>query len=69
MSRKGKFGTVDVTVNGNELKAGDKAPNFKADNTDLSSYDFYKDEEGKIKIISVVPSLDTDVCELQTILK
>lgn len=66
MSRKGKFGTVDVTVLGNELKVGDKAPNFKADNMDLSSYDFYKDEEGKIKIISVVPSLDTDVCELQT---
>ena len=66
MSRKGKFGTVDVTVKGNKLEVGDKAPNFKADNMDLSPYDFYKDEEGKIKIVSVVPSLDTDVCELQT---
>lgn len=66
MSRKGKFGTVEVTVSGQELKVGDKAPNFKADNMDLSPYDFYKDEEGKIKILSVVPSLDTDVCELQT---
>lgn len=66
MSRKGKFGTVDITVKGNKLKVGDTAPNFKADNMDLSPYDFYKDEEGKIKILSVVPSLDTDVCELQT---
>lgn len=66
MSRKGKFGTVEVTVKGDTLQIGDKAPNFKACNMDLSPYDFYKDEEGKIKIISVVPSLDTDVCELQT---
>lgn len=66
MSRKGKFGTVEVTVKGDTLKIGDKAPNFSACNMDLSPYDFYKDEEGKIKIISVVPSLDTDVCELQT---
>src|SRR5574344_2641504 len=66
MSRKGKFGTVDITVKGSKLKVGDMAPNFKADNMDLSPYDFYEAEEGKIKILSVVPSLDTDVCELQT---
>ena len=66
MSRKGKFGTVDITVKGSKLKVGDMAPNFKADNMDLSPYYFYEAEEGKIKILSVVPSLDTDVCELQT---
>ena len=66
MARKGKFGTVDITVLGNELRLGDKAPDFQADNMDLTPYNFYDEEENKIKILSVVPSLDTDVCELQT---
>lgn len=66
MSRKGKFGTVDITILGDELKVGDKAPDFKADKIDLTSYNFYEEEKDKIKILSVVPSLDTDVCELQT---
>ncbi|MDD7464541.1 MAG: thiol peroxidase [Anaerococcus sp.] len=64
--RTKKFGQEEVTVLGEELKVGDKAPNFKAVNNDLSTYDFYEAEEGKIKIISVVPSLDTSVCEIQT---
>ena len=64
--RKKKFGEEEITVIGEELKVGDSAPNFKAINNDLSDYDFYKEEEGKIKIISVVPSLDTSVCEIQT---
>lgn len=66
MPRKGKFGTVDITVLGNELKVGDKAPDFIADKIDLTPYNFYEEEGNKIKILSVVPSLDTDVCELQT---
>lgn len=66
MTRRGKFGTVDITVLGEELKVGDKAPDFVANKMDLSPYNFYDEEDGKIKIISVVPSLDTDVCELQT---
>jgi thiol peroxidase len=64
--RINKFGDENVTVLGEELKVGDKAPNFKAMNNDLSVYDFYKEEEGKIKILSVVPSLDTSICEIQT---
>lgn len=66
MPRKGKFGTVDITVLGEKLKVGDKAPDFKADKMDLTPYSFYEEEGEKIKILSVVPSLDTDVCELQT---
>ena len=38
MPRKGKFGTVDITVLGDELKVGDKAPDFKADKMDLTEY-------------------------------
>lgn len=61
-----KFGEEEVTVLGEELKVGDKAPDFKAINNDLSTYDFYESEKGKIKILSVVPSLDTSICEIQT---
>lgn len=63
-----KFGQLDLTVAGKKLNVGDKAPNFKAKSEDLSDYEFYESEEGKIKIISAVPSLDTSVCELQTFL-
>lgn len=55
-----------VTLLGHEVKVGDKAPAFKATKNDLS--DFSLDQlKGKVKLISVVPSVDTGVCELQTI--
>lgn len=65
MSRQIKFGTVDVTVDGEKLKVGDKAPIFKAINTDLADYSSTEDD-GKIRLISVIPSIDTSVCEIQT---
>lgn len=55
-----------MTLVGKEIKVGDKAPNFTVANNDLSSYNL-TDAGDKVKIISVVPSLDTGVCELQTI--
>lgn len=63
-----KFGQLDLTVDGKKLNIDDKAPNFKGKVEDLSDYDFYESEEGKVKIISSVPSLDTSICELQTFL-
>jgi thiol peroxidase len=58
-----------VPVAGPELKAGDRAPDFRlhqrtADGLrDVTLADF----AGKTLIISVVPSLDTPVCEMQTL--
>lgn len=60
------MGGEPMTLIGKEIKIGDKAPDFTALKTDLTPYSL-KDAEDKIKIISVVPSLDTGVCELQTI--
>lgn len=60
-----KFGDVDITLLGNEIKVGDKAPSFKAVKRNLESFDF-SELDGKIKIISVLPSVDTSVCEIQT---
>lgn len=60
------MGGNSVTLIGKEIKVGDKAPDFTALKSDLSPYSLKDAGEG-VKIISVVPSLDTGVCELQTI--
>ena len=54
-----------VTLVGNEIKVGDKAPEFKALNNDLSVFDSV-DLNGKVRIFSAVPSIDTGVCSIQT---
>ncbi|MEW9123885.1 MAG: thiol peroxidase [Thermotaleaceae bacterium] len=55
-----------VTLMGKEIKVGDQAPNFTVLQNDLQPYSL-KDAGERIKIISVVPSIDTGVCELQTL--
>ncbi|KXG76590.1 thiol peroxidase [Thermotalea metallivorans] len=55
-----------LTLLGNEIKLGDRAPDFTVLTNDMQPYSL-KDGGDKVKIISVVPSLDTGVCELQTI--
>jgi thiol peroxidase len=59
------FGGKKVTVTGDTVRIGEKAPDFKAVNNDMSVFDFYKDTGDKIKIISCSPSLDTGTCSLQ----
>ena len=66
--REVKMGKMSLSVDGKKLELGDEASNFKATNLDLTDYDFYKEENGKVKIISALPSVDTSVCELQTYL-
>ncbi len=55
-----------ITLVGKEIKVGDKAPDFMVLKNDNAGYSL-KDAGDNIKIISVLPSLDTGVCELQTI--
>lgn len=54
-----------ITLVGPELKVGDKAPDFKL-NKNLMEQVSLADFAGKVKLISVVPSLDTGVCDAQT---
>jgi thioredoxin-dependent peroxiredoxin len=54
-----------ITLVGPELKVGDIAPDFIL-NKDLLTEVSLADYAGKVKLISVVPSLDTGVCDLQT---
>lgn len=54
-----------LTLIGPELKAGDKAPDFKLVDNGLKNVTLA--ETGRnVRIISVVPSLDTPVCDAQT---
>ena len=54
-----------LTLNGPELKAGDQAPDFTLTSNDLKPVRL-DDSDGKVRLISVVPSLDTPVCDQQT---
>ena len=60
------FAGNPITLSGNEIKIGDIAPDFTAVSQSLAPFEFYKQTEGKVVIISSVPSLDTGVCEFQT---
>lgn len=59
------FKNNPVTLLGNEVKVGDKAPDFSVLRNDLSQATL-SDYQGQVKIISVVPSIDTGVCDAQT---
>lgn len=54
-----------VTLSGEQVKVGDKAPNFTLLSNTLEEMTL-ADYKGQTKLISVVPSLDTEVCSLQT---
>lgn len=65
--RKGaiKFKGNDMTLAGAELKVGAMAPDFKLKAIDMSDKTL-ADYKGKTAIVSIVPSLDTPVCDIQT---
>jgi len=54
-----------LTLIGPELKAGDAAPDFHVVDNGLKPVSL-KDTGGQVRIISVIPSLDTPVCDAQT---
>jgi thiol peroxidase len=54
-----------LTLVGPELKSGDSAPDFNTVDNGLKPVTL-KDTGNHVRIISVVPSLDTPVCDAQT---
>jgi len=64
-SESATFKGSPLTLIGPEIKVGDKAPDFTV-NQSLLQEATLADYAGKIKLISVVPSLDTGVCDAQT---
>lgn len=55
----------DFELSGPELKVGDRAPDFEVVDATLQKVNLAKTGNG-VRIFSVVPSLDTPVCDAQT---
>lgn len=55
-----------LTLLGKEIKVGDKAPEFTCLKEDLSPFHL-SDLDGTVKLLSIVPSVDTPLCEAQTV--
>ena len=54
-----------LTLVGKEIQVGDQAPGFRVLDNDLSPVQL-SSYQGKICVISSVPSLDTPVCDMET---
>ena len=52
-------------IRGSMLKVGDDAPDFALTATNWSVKTL-KDYDGKVKVFSIIPSIDTSVCSTQT---
>ncbi|AXH99464.1 thiol peroxidase [Sporosarcina sp. PTS2304] len=59
------FKNNPVHLQGTEVKVGDIAPDFTVLSNDLTPVTL-NDSKGKVRLISVVPSVDTGVCSIQT---
>ena len=53
-----------VTLGGNEVEVGQKAPDFTVQKVDMSDYTLGSGS-GKTRILVAVPSLDTPVCDME----
>lgn len=53
-----------LTLLGQELKVGDKAPDFQVVDIDLKPVKL-SDFHGQVVLLSVTPSVDTGICDLQ----
>lgn len=65
MSRSCTLRGNPLPLDGPELKVGDKAPDATLKKDLLNDFKL-SEASGKVRILSVVPSLDTPVCALQT---
>ncbi len=58
-----KFGGVDQTVVGPDLKPGDAAPDFVAVGNDWSDVHPIRASAGKVIVVASILSFETDVCD------
>lgn len=58
---------IPLTLAGNEVKEGEKAPDFAVQDQNLAPISFSSlAGRGKVFVIASVPSLDTPVCDMET---
>jgi thioredoxin-dependent peroxiredoxin len=61
-----KFKGQPVTVLGSDLKPGDMAPEFSVQTLEWALFNGLANTTGKVRIITALPSLETDVCDRET---
>ena len=61
-----KFRGQAVTVIGPDLKPGEAAQEFSVQTLDWMSFNGLAGTAGKVRIITALPSLDTEVCDRET---
>lgn len=68
LERKGLIvvGGIEMTVVGEDITPGDRAPGFSAQAQDWSKVDVLEATAGKVRIITALPSLSTSVCDRET---
>lgn len=54
------------TVQGTQLAVGDKAPDVTLADGLLTKFNLLGDTAGKTRLVSVIPSIDTGICDAQT---
>ena len=55
----------ELTLLGNEIKVGDVAPDFETVGLDMKPVTL-SSLKGKVVVLSTVPSLDTQICDIET---
>lgn len=61
-----QVGGKDATVIGDDVAVGERAPEFTAHAQDWSVVRGLASTAGKVRILTALPSLDTDVCDRET---
>ena len=61
-----KIGGAEVTIVGDDLKVGDRAPDFVVQANDWSLMRGLGDTAGKVRILAAMLSLETSVCDRET---
>jgi thiol peroxidase len=61
-----KFKGKDATVLGEDLQPGERAPEFTVQTLEWSPFRGLGDTAGKVRVITALPSLETDVCDRET---
>jgi thiol peroxidase len=59
-------GKTTLNVAGSAVSVGDRAPEVSLSDGPLSSFSLLGDSAGKVRLVSVIPSIDTGVCDAQT---
>ena len=61
-----KLGDSYATIIGDDVKVGDKAPEFTSVVTGWGKLNPLQESKGKVIILCAVPSIDTETCDIET---